>query len=125
MRIVIDNHLRLPEKINLFDGSVKTLVFNSLKNDDPGNVEFIKITFDKRLIHHLLKELYLRNIQSVIVEGGAQTLQSFIELKLWDEARIFISTRTFDKGIMAPSFKGESISQEQLFSDRLMVYKPF
>lgn len=123
VRLVIDNHLRLPEKLHLFDGSVKTLVYNSLKNDELVNVEYVKIDFDKRMIQHLLKDLYQRNIQSVIVEGGKQTLDSFIKQNLWDEAFRFIGNKNFISGIKAPTISGNVIHSEKFDSDQLFVYK--
>jgi diaminohydroxyphosphoribosylaminopyrimidine deaminase/5-amino-6-(5-phosphoribosylamino)uracil reductase len=36
--------------------------------------------------------LYDHQIQSVIIEGGRQTLQTFIDANLWDEARVFRGT---------------------------------
>jgi len=122
IRLVIDNHLRLPKNLNLFDGTVKTLVFNSLKNKESGNIEFIKIDFDKKLIPHILKNLYQQNIQSLIVEGGKQLLQSFIDANLWDEAFQFVGNKTFANGIKAPEISGSITHSEKIDSDQLFVY---
>ncbi len=123
VRIVIDNHLRLPESLNLFDGTVKTLVFNSIKNEETENIEFIKIDFDKRLVQHILKNLYQRNIQSLIVEGGKQLLDSFITAGLWDEAYRFIGNKDFKNGIEAPKISGNPVFSETIDNDRLFIYK--
>lgn len=73
-------------------------------------------------IMQLMRELYQRNIQSLLVEGGRQTLQSFIDLELWDEARIEIAPIILGKGVNAPQMdgcKGEKMlidgNQLQLF----------
>jgi diaminohydroxyphosphoribosylaminopyrimidine deaminase/5-amino-6-(5-phosphoribosylamino)uracil reductase len=123
VRIVIDNHLRLPQSLNLFDGSVKTLVFNSIKNEETENIEFIKIDFDKRLVQHILKNLYQRNIQSLIVEGGKQLLDSFIASKLWDEAFRFVGNKDFKSGIEAPKISVNPVISETFDDDRLFIYK--
>jgi len=123
IRLVIDNHLRLPENLNLFDGTVKTIVFNSLKSEESGNIEFVKIDFNKRMISHILKILYQRKIQSLIVEGGKQLLDSFIEANLWDEAFRFIGKKLFTNGIKAPRIAGTIINSEEIDTDQLFVYK--
>lgn len=122
VRVLIDNKLRLPENLNLFDGTVKTLVFNSVKNQESANVEFIKIDFGKKMVHHLLKELQKRNIQSLIVEGGKQLLDSFIALNLWDEAFQFVGNKNFKSGIEAPKISGNLIHAENIDNDKLFVY---
>ena len=123
VRLVIDNHLRLPMNLHIYDNTVKTIIFNSLKNDEVGNIEFVKIDFDKRMIQHILKDLYQRNIQSVIVEGGKQTLDSFIYQNLWDEAFRFIGNKKFINGIKAPTISCAIVYSEKFDSDQLIVYK--
>jgi diaminohydroxyphosphoribosylaminopyrimidine deaminase/5-amino-6-(5-phosphoribosylamino)uracil reductase len=46
--------------------------------------------------------LYERGIQSVLVEGGRQLLNSFIGENLWDEARVFRGDKSFAAGVPAP-----------------------
>lgn len=123
VRLVIDNHLRLPEKLNLFDGTVKTIVFNSVKNQNSGNIEFVRIDFTRNIIPQVLKSLYQQNIQSVIVEGGKQLLESFISSNLWDEAFRFTGNKFFTSGIKAPSISGTIIHSEKTEGDQLIIYK--
>ncbi len=54
-------------------------------------------------IPSLLRQLYERNVQSLLVEGGRQTLQSFINAGLWDEVRIETSCITLADGVPAPT----------------------
>src|SRR6202000_751192 len=99
-RIVIDRKLDLNRNLNLFDQSIETLVFNEVKTDIDGKVKYIALEdFDRYVPQYILYQLYLQDIQSVIIEGGAYTLNSFIEAGLWDEARIFPGEATFTKGI--------------------------
>lgn len=53
-------------------------------------------------INEMLKELYSKKIQSIIVEGGAKTLKSFIDLDLWDEIRVETSPKYVNNGTKAP-----------------------
>ncbi len=123
VRIVIDNQLRLPKTLHLFDGAAKTLVFNSLKNEETEHIEFIKIDFDKKLVQHILKNLYQRNIQSLIVEGGKQLLESFIAANIWDEAFRFVGNKQFVNGIAAPKISGDPANYDTIDDDQLFVYE--
>ena len=123
VRLVIDNHLRLPKNLNLFDGSVKTIVLNSIKNEEAGFTEFVKIDFHEKILPQILRILYQRNLQSLIVEGGKQILDSFIKENLWDETFRFVGNKLFTNGIMAPKVSGEIIHSEKINSDQLIIYK--
>ncbi|MBN2637013.1 MAG: bifunctional diaminohydroxyphosphoribosylaminopyrimidine deaminase/5-amino-6-(5-phosphoribosylamino)uracil reductase RibD [Prolixibacteraceae bacterium] len=123
IRIVLDNQLRLPQNLNLFDGSVPTLVFNSIKNEIVGNTHFIRINFVKAVPTQIINELYLRKIQSVIIEGGKQLIESFIEAELWDEAFVFVGEKKFYSGVKAPQ-PPEQLHEIEIFgNDELYIYK--
>ncbi len=122
VRAVIDKNLRLPETLNLFDGTQKTLVFNSIKNGENESVEWIQIDFNNEIIHQILSELYNRKILSLIVEGGKQLLESFIQTGLWDETHVFAGNKFFYSGIEAPRIRGQQIEFEMFGNDRLYVF---
>ena len=94
IRIVIDTDLKLPKNLHLFDGSNPTLVINSVKSGMGNNIEYIQINKDSKYIESMLNELWKRNIQSILIEGGTYTLQQFIDKNLWDET-YRISTSIF------------------------------
>ena len=123
VRVVLDNNLRLPKNLNLFDKTVKTLVFNSIQNKNEKNISFIKIDFSKNIIPQVLEELYNLKIQSLIVEGGKQLLKSFIESNLWDEAHVFTGNKYFYKGIHAPKISLKKSSTESIESDELTILR--
>lgn len=121
-RIVIDRKLRLDTGLKVFDQSVETLVFNELKMEIDGKIKYISLEdFDNFVPQYILYQLYLQDIQSVIIEGGAFTLNSFIEAGLWDEARIFTGPTILKQGIKAPLISG--IEEAEIFSgsDRLRI----
>lgn len=122
VRIVIDRFLKLNPELHLFDGSQKTICYNVLKDAEFMNLSLIKIT-QENFIQELVKDLYRQKIQSVIVEGGTQILNLFIESGLWDEARIFRSPQLFDKGIKAPCVQGALIARDDVMGDELLVYR--
>jgi diaminohydroxyphosphoribosylaminopyrimidine deaminase/5-amino-6-(5-phosphoribosylamino)uracil reductase len=124
-RAVIDRNLELPKDFHVFDQSVETFVFNLNKTEIEGNTKYIGIEdFDYFLPQYILFQLYLQDIQSVIIEGGAHTLQQFIDTGLWDEARIFKSSQSWAEGIKSPKINGKQISSENLGSDQLIILTP-
>ena len=125
IRAVIDKNLKLPKTLHLFDNSVKTFVFNAKKTEIDDKTIYIQIEdFDHYLPQYILYQMYLQDIQSVIIEGGIKTLQTFIDARLWDEARIFKSNKKWGKGKEAPYIFGDSSMTTQIGEDQLTVLKP-
>ena len=110
-RIVIDKSLNLPSNFNVFNDAAKTI---SISEND--------IDFSDNLAKQICNILHQSNINSVIVEGGAKTLQAFINENLWDEARVFTSKVSFQSGVKAPTFKGRLISEVAILDDTLKTY---
>jgi diaminohydroxyphosphoribosylaminopyrimidine deaminase/5-amino-6-(5-phosphoribosylamino)uracil reductase len=107
-RVVIDQRLELSKDLHLFDQSTETFIFNELETVYNGKLKYIAVEhFELFLPQYLLYQLYLQDVQSLIIEGGAKTLQLFIDAGLWDEARIFTSKNRWGKGIKAPEISGE------------------
>lgn len=123
VRIVIDRHLRLNTLLNVFDQSQQTICYNVLRAEEKENLVLVKVNEQNFLID-MVGDLYRRNIQSVMVEGGALTLKLFIDMGLWDEARVFRSNQHFGGGIAAPSLQANLIERETVSEDTLLVYYP-
>jgi diaminohydroxyphosphoribosylaminopyrimidine deaminase/5-amino-6-(5-phosphoribosylamino)uracil reductase len=123
MRLVLDRKLQLPQSLNLFDQTEKTVVFNSVKNSTDKNIELREIDFNKNIVPQILDELYKLNIQSVIVEGGKQLIESFIDAAIWDEIHLFTGNKFFYSGVKAPKISGKIIAAEVLDSDHLTVFR--
>lgn len=123
VRIVLDRFLRLSEKLHVFDHKQKTICYNVLKHEEHHNLSRVRIGEENFMVD-VVKDLLKHKIQSVMVEGGTTTLQLFINAGLWDEARVFISERSFGKGIKAPTLPGNLIHQESVFNDTLRIYHP-
>src|SRR5690606_32367040 len=105
IRIVIDRELKIPTNYSVYDKSVKTIFITSKeKETQDENLVFEKIDFHSNIIQQVLTILYKHQIQSVIVEGGSQLLQSFIQENIWDEARIFTSEISLREGVKSPDF---------------------
>ena len=121
VRLVLDMDLKLPATLHLFDGSVTTLVFNKVKEEANGQLLFCKINANESIIPQILTTLYQQKIQSVIVEGGAKLLQSFIDAGIWDEARVITNANLeIGNGVAAPQLKNyRSIQQQILDTDTI------
>jgi diaminohydroxyphosphoribosylaminopyrimidine deaminase/5-amino-6-(5-phosphoribosylamino)uracil reductase len=104
-RIVLDINLRLPPQLKLFDGSVQTIVLNAMKHSDTDNIQYLHIDKDN-VLDSVMKSLYEKNIQSVMIEGGTVLLQSFIDSGLWDEARVIQNVElVIGEGVPSPKLK--------------------
>jgi len=122
LRIVIDPLLKTSIKLNVYNDKSKTLVINFLKNSIKNNIEYIKMDENADILDALLRELYSRNILSMIVEGGKKTLNHFIDCGLWDEARIINGKVFFKEGLKAPELHRIPASQFQIGTDRVDTY---
>lgn len=108
VRIVIDRTLRLPDSLKLFDKSEPTIVFTEQQKESNHNLTFIQVDFSQNWFDEVLNHLYRLKIQSLIVEGGSQLLNTIIEANLWDEAIQFISPKTINDGVKAPFINGRN-----------------
>nr|WP_262894830.1 bifunctional diaminohydroxyphosphoribosylaminopyrimidine deaminase/5-amino-6-(5-phosphoribosylamino)uracil reductase RibD [Sphingobacterium pedocola] len=124
-RILIDRDLDIPADYHLLDQSTETIVFNAVKSEWHTNLKYIEIeNFDLYLSQSVLYQLYLMDVQSIIIEGGAKTLQMFINAGLWDEARVFVSEESWGVGMVAPKINGALDIKLQVSDDHLLVYRP-
>ncbi|WP_295769042.1 bifunctional diaminohydroxyphosphoribosylaminopyrimidine deaminase/5-amino-6-(5-phosphoribosylamino)uracil reductase RibD [uncultured Mucilaginibacter sp.] len=121
-RVVIDRNLELNKELFLFDNTVETIVFNAIKTEFDNKVKYIALEdFDRFVPQYIMFQLYLQDIQSVIIEGGAHTLNSFINENLWDEARIFTGKSVLTNGIKAPECFGKHVSNDMVGEDNLQI----
>jgi diaminohydroxyphosphoribosylaminopyrimidine deaminase/5-amino-6-(5-phosphoribosylamino)uracil reductase len=122
LRITIDKWLRIPKEYHLLDKSTPTIIFTAVDATSVSNLEYVKIDFEQAIIPQILNELYNRSIQSLIVEGGEQLLNSFIEIDSWDEARVFISDKKIVNGVKVPVLKSNPVSKENINGDKLFTF---
>ena len=122
IRIVLDRTGKISDAYFIKDGKTKTIIITEKENvtfDD--NRIYESIIFDSQLTKNIIGILYKYGIQSIIVEGGKQTLQTFIEDNLWDEARVFTGNISLNEGIKAPQLNGISKTTE-IKGDQLKLF---
>jgi diaminohydroxyphosphoribosylaminopyrimidine deaminase/5-amino-6-(5-phosphoribosylamino)uracil reductase len=123
VRILIDFDLKVPRNFKIYNDEAPTLVFNQEKKAEEGNVKFIKIS-KENFMEELMQKLYENQIQSVLVEGGSRTLQTFIDQNLWDETIIIKNENLLlENGTKAPKFNGKT-TEEKFFRDNVVsIYR--
>lgn len=123
IRILIDIDLKVPKDFNVYSNEAETLVFNSVKEGDEGNIKFIK-TSRENFIENMLKTLYELQIQSIIVEGGSLVLQQFIDAGLWDETIIIKNKNlVLENGTKASRFNKTPIDTRDFRDNVIEFYK--
>ncbi len=124
VRLVLDQKNRIPKDRLIFDNLTKTIVFCKSKSEkEKENTIFEVIDFEQNTIQQVLSILYQHQIQSVIVEGGRQTLQSFIDANLWDEARKFTGKTMFFAGTKTPQLATKNYLQQVIVDDELIIFR--
>lgn len=126
VRIVFDRHLSLPPGLHLFDGSQPTIVYHQAESRQVPEQPGVTFAFTDSLAH-AVEDLHQRKIQSVLVEGGATLLRSFIDAGLWDEMRVLHSPMMLGKSktaVQAPRVAGKRMSREMVGEDELTIYQP-
>ncbi|RNC79770.1 MAG: bifunctional diaminohydroxyphosphoribosylaminopyrimidine deaminase/5-amino-6-(5-phosphoribosylamino)uracil reductase RibD [Winogradskyella sp.] len=112
IRIVLDRNRSLSKNLSVFNSASKTI---SISKED--------LNYSNDVAKQICDILFDRNINSVIIEGGAQTLQTFIDENLWDEARVFVGNTEFKDGIKAPILKGKLVSEYNILDDTLKLFE--
>lgn len=123
-RVVIDRSLKLPKTLSILDGSQPSLVFHDAdyKAENSKNLAYIGLNFQHEILPQILEKLYKLDIQSILVEGGSHTLQSFIDAELWDEARVFTGQNEISTGIKTPLLKKKASKTLEIEGDQLNYF---
>lgn len=109
IRIILDPRLSLPQDLKIFtDGTAPTWILYderlSSTRDIPNKegVRYIGIDWNRPLSRSVLETLHDEGIQSLFVEGGGKTLQSFIDERLYDCLKREVSPLILGTGVKAP-----------------------
>ena len=129
MRLVVDRNGVLPDSLALFDGTVPTVVY-TMKNREfrqPNanypNSETVIVESSELLVDTILNDLYKRDIQSLVVEGGSRLIDLFVDKNMWDEARVIIGDKWFGNGVKAPVFNNRPIQTINFATDKILYYR--
>ena len=126
IRVVLDQNNRIPKDSYVFDNKVKTILFSrSNQTIEKENGIFKYLDFEQNIVTQIIESLYQHQIQTVIIEGGRQTLQTFIDANLWDEARIFVGNMTLKTGTEAPKLGRSQFKKQAIGTDELLVSRNY
>lgn len=109
-RVILDSRNSITSDYQVMDDAAPTL----------------KLQLSSSNTLEILNSLYQNNVQSVIIEGGTTTIQSFIDASLWDEAYQFMGTEVlFHTGLKAPVLNGNYhiASRQIIANDVLKTYR--
>ena len=124
VRILIDRNLQVPNTNHIYSDVAKTIILNEVKTEVAQNIHFIQMEdMQYYLPQKIAFQLYLMDIQSVIIEGGANILNQFIHAGLWDEARVFTSASSWKEGIASPTINGIITDRYPIGEDKLTIYQ--
>ena len=107
----------------MFSTNGRVIIVTDKDVTDEANITYCKVNFDKDFVNSLLNKLFELSIQSLIIEGGSKLLNSFIEAGAWNEARVFVGEKEFEKGIKAPVFDKTGAEIEIVGVDKLYTIK--
>ncbi len=126
IRIVLDKSNKITDNYAVKDNITKTIIFTEndilTKNE---NIIYENIVFNTDFLLILTNRLHKKEIQSIIIEGGSQTLQSFIDLNLWDEARVFKGNQKLNSGIKAPILNSTALETISIMDDTLKLFRNY
>lgn len=123
LRLYIDKNLSVKNSFQINNSKAKTICFNNIKSDTKKNTTYVKLEKTNNYLHQILSYLYKNNIQSLIIEGGKELLQSAIDSNLWDEALIFVGNKKFISGVSAPIINQPIKKTINFKNSKLFFYK--
>lgn len=126
VRVVLDKSGRITDDYFVKNHKIKSIVLTEKTNfHNLENLIYINVAFNEKLAANIAARLYEHNLLSVIIEGGLKTLQTFIDLGLWDEARVFKGKAVFNKGTKAPILNAVPYKKEQIVNDELLIFRNY
>ena len=121
-RFLIDRTLRLDKSLKLLNGSFPSTVFTEKKNNTSLDYKTVQLDFNKDIWPQVMKYLYRKDMVSILIEGGTKTINSLLNLGLWDEARVFTGLKNFGKGVPAPMIKSIPSKMENIWETKLSIF---
>jgi diaminohydroxyphosphoribosylaminopyrimidine deaminase / 5-amino-6-(5-phosphoribosylamino)uracil reductase len=125
IRVVLDQNNRISKESHIFDNQIKTILISKVNDNFNDNEKEVTIDFEKNIASQIADLLFKKNIQSVIIEGGRQTLQTFIDENLWDEARVFKGSISLENGTKAPILNSKKCEKHKIAYDELLIFRNY
>ena len=121
LRIVIDPELKLDLNKKIFNDNNNTIIVNNKVNKVSNNLTYLKLK-SENIILNLLNYLHEINIMSIIVEGGKETIDYFLKLNYWNEARVIEGNIKFKNGLESPKIERKYSAIQNIGKDIIYTY---
>ena len=122
IRIILDRDLSIRKIASVFNDEAEILVISEKTKGKSANISYAKANFSENVAQQICDILYDNNIQSVIIEGGAKTIQTFVDAQLWDEASVYVGNITFGSGLKAPKISNRKDSEMKITNNQLLSF---
>lgn len=119
MRILMDTSLKLTGDYKILNDGAPLIIINEVKETSEHNISYVKVS-NTQDIEEVLRRLFSLGMTSILVEGGAALLRSFITSGLWHEARVFRTKIRLGEGVNAPLLEGKLMDTLQLQHDEIL-----
>lgn len=123
VRVLIDRSGKVPDDYHLKNGKIPTLIYCEKAGKSIAGVTYIEMEFGQGLPGKICADLARREVSSLFIEGGAATLQAFIDAGLWDEARVISGPLSAQAGVKGPELRCTPISSQNLGNNFLSMYR--
>jgi len=124
VRIVPDRTGKLHEDHPFFSDKLPTIIYSEVeKGILPAHIQRVNIDFSKDPLLQILQDLADRNLNTLLVEGGAQLIKSFIRENFWQEAVVIRTPKKLGSGISAPLLHGKQLKQFNLKDDEILLIR--
>jgi len=123
VRLILDRQNRLPGTLKVKDGTCPTIIFTEKELSSKTNLIYARLNFKENIIPQINAYLYEIQIQSVVVEGGRQLLQSYLDQGMWDESHVYIGNKWLGGGVPAPKLAALPVKSERLDDDTLLIFQ--
>lgn len=126
LRVVLDRAGRLPDNLHLFSDGLPTRVYvdktvSCTSHENIPNVIVVRVDNIVDNVSFILHDLHRLKIQSLLVEGGANILDTFIGNDLWDELRVEKTDVFLKDGVHAPEIPDVGVMSECTIDDNCIV----
>ncbi|MDO4461521.1 MAG: bifunctional diaminohydroxyphosphoribosylaminopyrimidine deaminase/5-amino-6-(5-phosphoribosylamino)uracil reductase RibD [Bacteroidia bacterium] len=110
IRVVFSPNETINRDLSIFNDDQVVIVLTDKESRSEGNIKFVQLSpSSSSRTEQICMALFNEGIQSVIVEGGQQTLQTFINDNMWDEAFVYHGSKILHNGISAPIINANNV----------------
>lgn len=126
-RVIWDSNLEISQGSNIYNDVSKTIILNKIKDEQVSDsVRLINVA--NASLRETMQILFNKGLNTILVEGGSNTISHFVETGLWNEARIItvnknLQTLGYGDLVKSARMDGKCINEYLLFGDKVRIVK--